>query len=139
VSRLPIAANSLAGQVQSKPVFDDEIITRNPVNAIKLTNRPAVKRRKRNAWTVDDARWFLESTWHAGEALYAAFVLILILGLRKGEVLRLTWELIDLDAAELYVGERFQRVGHQLLRREVKTETSEAPPARVVRHGAQDP
>jgi len=32
-----------------------------------------------------------------------------------------------LDAAELYVGERFQRVGHQLLRREVKTETSEAP------------
>jgi integrase len=32
-----------------------------------------------------------------------------------------------LDAAELYVGEQLQRVGHQLLRREVKTETSEAP------------
>ena len=47
--------------------------------------------------TVDDARWFLESAWHAGETLYAAFVLILVLGLRKGEVLGITWE-IDLDA-----------------------------------------
>ena len=36
-----------------------------------------------------------------GETLYAAFVLILVLGLRKGEVLGLTWELIDLDTAEL--------------------------------------
>jgi hypothetical protein len=52
-------------------------MTRNPVNAIKLTNRRTVKRRKRNAWTVDNARWFLESAWHAGEARYAAFVLIL--------------------------------------------------------------
>jgi integrase len=59
--------------------------------------------------------------------LYPAFVLILVLGLRKGEVLRLTWDLVDMDAAELYVGEQFQRVGGQLLRREVKTETSEAP------------
>jgi integrase len=106
--------------------IEDEIITRNPVNAIKLSSRRAVRRRK-HAWTVDDARWFLESAWHAGEALYAAFVLILVLGLRKGEVLGLTWELVDLDTAELYVGEQLQRVGHQLLRREVKTETSEAP------------
>jgi len=51
----------------------------------------------------------------------------LVLGLCKGEVLGLTWELVDLDAAELYVGEQLQRVGGQLLRREVKTETSEAP------------
>ncbi len=106
---------------------EDEIITRNPVTAVKLSGRRESRRRKRQAWTVDDARWFLESAWHAGEALYAAFVLILVLGLRKGEVLGLTWELVDLDAAELYIGEQLQRVGGQLLRREVKTETSEAP------------
>ena len=59
--------------------------------------------------------------------LYAAFVLILVLSLRKGEVLGLTWELIDFDAGELYIGEQLQRVGGHLVRREVKTETSEAP------------
>ena len=53
--------------------------------------------------------------------------LILVLGLRKGGVLGLTWELIDLDATELYAGEQLQRVGHQLLRREAETETSAAP------------
>ena len=39
----------------------------------------------------------------------------------------LTWELVDLHAAELYVGERVQRVGNELLRRQVRTETSAAP------------
>ena len=47
-------------------------------------------------------------------------------GWRKGEVLGLTWELVNLDAAELYIGEQVQRVGRELIRRQVKTETSEA-------------
>jgi integrase len=85
------------------------------------------QRRRRQAWTLDDARWFLESCWHAREALYAAFVLVLVLGLRRGEVLGLAWEQVDLDDGELYVGEQLQRVRHQLVRREVRTETSEAP------------
>ena len=63
----------------------------------------------------------------ANETLYAAFVLVLVMGLRKGEVLGLAWDLIDFDAADLYVGEQVQRVGDQLHRRQVKTETSEAP------------
>jgi hypothetical protein len=44
--------------------------------------------------TVDDARWFLESAWHAGEALDPAFVLVLILGLRRGEALRKLGDLL---------------------------------------------
>jgi integrase len=96
--------------------------------AVKMTKRREPQhRRKRQSWTVDDARWFLESTWHAGEALYAAFVLVLVLGPRKGEILGLAWDQVDLDDAELYVGEQLQRVGRELIRREVKTETSEAP------------
>jgi integrase len=107
---------------------EDETIARNPVTAVKMAKRREPRqRRKRQSWTVDDARWFLESAWHAGEALYAAFVLVLVLGLRRGEVLGLAWDQIDLDAVELYVGEQLQRVRHELVRREVKTETSEAP------------
>jgi integrase len=107
---------------------DDETIARNPVKVVKMTNRRELRqRRKRQAWSVDDARWFLESTRYAREALYAAFVLVLVLGLRRGEVLGLAWDQVDLDDAELYVGEQLQRVRGKLVRREVKTETSEAP------------
>ncbi len=53
--------------------------------------------------------------------------LILVLGLRKGEVLGLTWELTDLESGELFAGEQLQRVEGQLLRRETKTESSVEP------------
>jgi integrase len=108
--------------------IEDEVISRNPVAAVKMTSRRAPRsRREPQAWTVEDVRWFLESAWYAGETLYAAFVLVLVLGLRKGEVLGLDWQQVDLDGAELYVGEQLQRVGRRLIRREVKTEASEAP------------
>ena len=105
---------------------EEQIIPRNPAAVIRLSSRRE-PRRKRQAWTVDEARRFLESARRDGDVFYAAYVLILVLGLRKGELLGLTWELIDLDAGELYVGGQLQRVGRQLLRRETKTEISEAP------------
>jgi integrase len=42
-------------------------------------------------------------------------------------VLGLTWELADLDTGELYVGEQVQRVGHRLVCRQLKTDSSQAP------------
>jgi integrase len=107
---------------------DDETIGRNPVKAVKRTSRRTAKpRRKRQTWTVDDARWFLESAWHKAEALYAAFVLVLVLGLRKGGVLGLAWDHVDLDDAELHIEQQLQRIGRRLVLREVKTDASEAP------------
>ena len=76
--------------------------------------------------TAGCCRSGVEATREAGEALHAAFVLSLVLGLRKGEVLGLTWELVDFETGELWVGEQLQRVRRQLLRRQVKTESSEA-------------
>jgi len=103
---------------------EDEVIPRNPVAVIRL---PAPRKHKRRVWTVDEARRFLESSRRDEDALYTAFVLILVLGLRKGEVLGLTWDRVDLEAAELYVGGQLQRVTGQLIRRQVRTESSEAP------------
>lgn len=106
--------------------IEDQIITRNPAAVVRLSSRREPKR-KRRSWTVDEARRFLESARSDDDVLYPAYVLVLVLGLRKGELLGLTWELVNLDGAELYVGEQIQRVGRQLIRRETKTESSEAP------------
>jgi integrase len=103
----------------------EELISKNVAALVRVT-KPRKTRRVR-PWSVDEARHFLEAARSADDPFYAAYVLILVLGLRKGEVLGLTWELVDLDAGELFVGEQLQRVGRRLLRRETKTESSDAP------------
>jgi integrase len=70
---------------------EEQIISCNLITVVKL---PASRKYKRRWWTVDEACRFLESARRSGETLYAAFVLILVMGLRKREVLGLTWELI---------------------------------------------
>ncbi|NLU80315.1 site-specific integrase [Micromonospora sp. HNM0581] len=101
----------------------EELVTRNAAALVKL---PPVRRRKGRAWTSDEARRFLESARADRDPLYAAYVLILVLGLRKGEVLGLTGDAVDLAAGELSIGWQLQRVGGQLLHRETKTQTSDA-------------
>ncbi len=56
-------------------------------------------------------------------------MLILVLGLRRGEALGLGWDEVDIDAGELRVAWQLQRVGGHLLRRETKTESSRRPAA----------
>ncbi|MBW4703676.1 site-specific integrase [Micromonospora sp. RL09-050-HVF-A] len=101
----------------------EELVTRNAAALVKL---PPVRRRRGRAWTSDEARRFLESARADRDPLYAAYVLILVLGLRKGEVLGLTGDAVDLAAGELSIGWQLQRVGGQLLHRETKTHTSDA-------------
>jgi integrase len=52
--------------------------------------------------------------------------LVLILGLRKGELLGLTWDDVELNAGELTIDWQRQRIGTQLLHRQTKTEASDA-------------
>jgi integrase len=96
--------------------------TTNPATNVKL---PSVRSKKRRAWTSDEARQFLESARADKDPFYAAYVLVLVLGLRKGEMLGVTWPGIDLEAAELTVDMQIQRVGKELLHRETKTPTSD--------------
>jgi integrase len=102
----------------------EEIITRN-VAALVRVSKP--RSRKVKPWSVEEARQFLESAQRDGDPRYAGYVLILILGLRRGELLGLPWSNVDLDNAEATIGWQLQRIGGRLLHRETKTEASDAP------------
>ncbi|WP_019707159.1 site-specific integrase [Streptomyces xinghaiensis] len=59
------------------------------------------------------------------DRLYALYVLVLALGLRKGELLGLTWDAVDLDAGEPSVTQTLQRVKGELSVARPKTRYSE--------------
>jgi integrase len=101
----------------------EELISKNVAALVRM---PPARKKKRTAWTADEAQTFLESARADGDRLYAAYVLVLVLGLRKGEVLGLRWEDVNLDAAEVSVSSQLQRVRRQLLHRETKTDASTA-------------
>jgi integrase len=66
-----------------------------------IAGQAPVRSRKGQAWSTEEARQFLESARHDNDPLYAAYVQVLVLGLRKGEVLGLTWDGVNLEKAEL--------------------------------------
>jgi len=101
----------------------DELTTRNVALHVKL---PTIRKRRGSAWSSEEARRFLESARSARDPFYAAYVLVLVLGLRKGEVLGLAWQDVDVDAGEVAVAWQLQRVGKRLVRRETKTDTSDS-------------
>lgn len=103
----------------------EELVARNVAAVAKL---PSGRRRSRpgKSWTSEETRAFLESARAASDALYAAYVLVLVLGLRKGEALGLAWGDVQLDAREVTICHQLQRVGGRLLHRETKTESSDA-------------
>ena len=64
----------------------EELIPRN-VASLAHVSKP--RTRKVKPWTAEEARQFLESAKRDQDPLYAAYVLILVMGLRKGEVVGL--------------------------------------------------
>src|SRR5690606_29028916 len=102
--------------------IDDELITRSVAKSVKL---PKIRRAKRRRWTTEQARAFLESARSERDPLYAAYVLVLVLGMRKGEVLGLPDDAVDFDAGELVIGFQLQRIDGKLLHRETKSEASD--------------
>jgi integrase len=97
-------------------------------NAAKSVRLPTIRTHKRKAWTSDEARRFLESARADGDRLYPAYVLVLVLGLRKGELLGLGWDDLDLDAGTVAIDWQIQRVGkvRGIERRRTKTPSSDA-------------
>lgn len=101
----------------------DELVPRNVASLLRV---PVPRRRKAAVWEVDEARRFLESAERDGDANYTAYVLLLILGLRRGELLGLRWVDVDLEAGLVSLESQLQRVEGELVLRPLKTGASEA-------------
>jgi transposase/integrase len=87
----------------------EAVIPRNVAKLVKVTTPKYTVNR---GLTVAQARRVLRAA--EGERLYALYVLALCLGLRRGELLGLRWDDIDLDTGTLEVIQTLQRVGGAL-------------------------
>lgn len=122
------AARNTLRTALNHAIASDELIARNVAGLVKVPKQARARRHsKGSAWSVEEASQFLTSARDDKDSLYAAYVLVLVNALRKGEVLGLTWASIDWDRAELDVSWQLQRVGKQLIhKRRTKTEESDA-------------
>ena len=73
------------------------------------------------AWTVGQSRRFVECARADDDPLYAVYVLMLVPGLRRGELLGLAWEDVDLADGSAWIGRQLPRVNGALVRRQTKT------------------
>ncbi|MFJ2191134.1 tyrosine recombinase XerC [Kitasatospora sp. NPDC087861] len=87
----------------------DELIVR---NVAMLVPPPRVTSREIKPWTLDQTLTFLSAA--RTDPLYAAFVLAIALGMRRGEIVGLRWSEVDLDHRVLVVREQVQRVRGEL-------------------------
>jgi integrase len=89
-----------------------------PRNVAAFAQVPGLPNRsQRPVWTVEDAKRFLASARYDQDPLYPAYVLVLVNGLTRGEVLGLIWPGIDLESGELETGWQLQRTHGELLHR----------------------
>ncbi|MER5921943.1 tyrosine-type recombinase/integrase [Streptomyces mirabilis] len=82
----------------------EELITR---NVAKLVEPPRADTPELHPWTLDETLDFLAAS--RKDPLYAAFVLAIAMGLRRGEIIGLRWSDLDLDNRVLYVRQQTQR------------------------------
>jgi integrase len=83
----------------------EELVTR---NVATLVEPPSVDARDLSPWSLDETLGFLAAA--RTDPLYAAFVLAIALGFRRGEIVGLRWENLDLDNREIRVRTQRQRV-----------------------------
>jgi integrase len=81
---------------------------------------PQWQRGRIRPWAADEARAFLAAA--RPDPLYTAFVLLILYGLRRGEVLGLRWDDIDSDGGTIQIHQQLQRVRGELFLAPVKTQ-----------------
>jgi integrase len=94
----------------------EELITRNVARLVELPSwEPSVV----EPWSPAEALAFLQAA--IDDPLYPAFVLLLLYGMRRGEVLGLRWQDIDFEAQIIHVRQQIHRSQGQLRIGPVKT------------------
>ncbi|MFD8289136.1 tyrosine-type recombinase/integrase [Streptomyces lavendulae] len=83
----------------------EELVSR---NVVSLAEPPKVQVREMSPWELDETLDFLAAA--RKDPLYPAFVLAIALGLRRGELVGLRWENVDLEKREIRVRSQRQRV-----------------------------
>ena len=78
-------------------------------NVADAADPPRQKRTQMQTWNAEQLRTFLESV--QGDPLYTAFALAATTGMRRGEVLGLTWKNVDLAAARVSITQALTVVG----------------------------
>lgn len=94
----------------------EEAVIRNVAQLVEL---PHYEPKERIPWTVDEAKQFLDRT--VDHPYHPAFVLLVTYGLRRGEVLGLRWQDIDMDHGVLRIRNTLQRFGGAFRQGPVKT------------------
>jgi integrase len=94
----------------------EELISR---NVARLAELPAWEPGDVRPWSASEAMAFLAAA--KPDPLYPAFVLLLLYGMRRGEVLGLRWQDVDLENGTFCIRQQLQRVRGELQIGPVKT------------------
>ncbi|MEV0473775.1 tyrosine-type recombinase/integrase [Streptomyces prunicolor] len=94
----------------------EEVVGKNPARLIEL---PTLEPREVEPWSITEVTRFLAAA--RSHRLYAAFLLLALYGLRRGEVLGLLKQDVDTEKNELHIRQQLQRVRGELLQGPVKT------------------
>jgi len=105
-----------------KAAMVDGLIPRNPCQVARPQKITDFDKPAERGLEPDEARKLLKAL--EGTPVYAPAALALLTGLRRGEMLALKWEDVDLPAGELHVCAALQQVGSVVTRQQPKTERS---------------
>jgi integrase len=94
----------------------EELISR---NVARLATLPSERPNRLQPWSAAESRAFLRAA--RSDPLYPALVLLLVYGLRRGEVLGLNWRDVNLDFGVIRIRQQLFRVSGRLQLGPVKT------------------
>ncbi|PVB05072.1 site-specific integrase [Mycobacteroides abscessus] len=95
----------------------EELVTRNVARLVEL---PGEQPKEITPWTPQEAGRFLAAA--ANDTHFAAYLLLMLFGLRRGEMLGLRWSDIDWEQGQIHIRQQLQQIGGELHVGPVKTQ-----------------